>query len=522
MPRRPTRVHVSPMQVMSSNGMRAALLLTAAFASMAGASPAAAQDSTATKASTIPVRTLGPVEAKTARPLGNVNTIRALPNGSLFVLDGMRRTVLLLDSTLAVTKVVADTIGAPIPYGQRPLGLMPYQGDSTLLIDPATLSMLVVNSNGEQVRVMTSPRPTDLNFLANANLGSHAFDTQGRLVYRIGGGGPGGGFGGGPGGGPGGGAMIAFGGGGFGGGGFGGGRGGNASAGGAAGAVGGGATGGLGGGNSAQITVDGERRTRSFNSSTMPDSMPILRANFDTRKTDTIAFVRVTNPQFQTKTGDDGSMQVMVKINPLPQNDDWALMADGSLAIVRVLDYRVDWFRPDGTLERSQPLPFDWKRITDDDKVKMVDSLKIVAKEATERVAQFAGGGGRGFRPGFEPVSAAQIPDYYPPIRSGSTIADREGNLWILPATSSLAGQLAAMIPPGARGQMPPGMVPGGMGAAPTTGLAYDVVNRQGKLVERVQLPPGRSIAGFGYDGVVYLVARQGREVHLEKVRRVR
>ncbi len=501
----------------------AAVLLTAT--AVLAPSHTFAQDSTATPSSPVPVRTLGAVEAKTRAPLGNVNTIRALPNGSLFVLDGTRRTVLLLDSTLAVAKVVSDTANAPIPFGQRPLGLMPYQGDSTLLIDPATLSMLVLNSSGDQVRIMTSPRPTDLNFLANANLGSHAFDTDGRMVYRLGGGGGpgggfGGGFGGGPGGGMGGGMMIAMGGGGgFGGGGFGGGRGGNPSAAGATVVVGGGATGGLGGGNSAQITVNGERRTRSFNSSNLPDSAPILRANFETRKTDTIAFVRVTNPQFQTRTGDDGTMQVNVKMNPLPQNDDWALMADGSLAVVRVLDYRVDWYSPDGTLERSQPLPFDWKRISDDEKERMVDSLKIAAKEATERIAQFTAG--RGFRPGFEPVDATQIPDYFPPIRSGSTLADRDGNLWILPATSSLAGQLAAMIPAGVRGQIPPGMVPGGMAGAPTTGLAYDVVNRRGELVERVQLPPGRSIAGFGYDGVVYLTARQGREVHLEKVRRL-
>jgi hypothetical protein len=46
------------------------------------------------------------------------------------------------------------------------------------------------------------------------------------------------------------------------------------------------------------------------------------------------------------------------------------------------------------------------------------------------------------------------------------------------------------------------------------------VVNRQGQLVERVQLPAGRSIAGFGPDGIVYLTAREGREVFLEKVRR--
>jgi hypothetical protein len=118
-------------------------------------------------------------------------------------------------------------------------------------------------------------------------------------------------------------------------------------------------------------------------------------------------------------------------------------------------------------------------------------------------------------------VDAQFLPDYYPPIRAGSTVADYDGNLWVLPATSSLAGQLAGMIPAGARGQIPPGVLPAGMTAAPTAGLAYDVINRQGELVERVQLPVGRSIAGFGPDGVVYLTARQGREVFLEKARRL-
>lgn len=35
----------------------------------------------------------------------------------------------------------------------------------------------------------------------------------------------------------------------------------------------------------------------------------------------------------------------------------------------------------------------------------------------------------------------------------------------------------------------------------------YDVVNRKGVLVERVRLPAGRLIAGFGRGGVVYLVS---------------
>lgn len=507
----------------SSIMLRTTLRSLTAVAALA--SPLLAQEQAAP---TIPLRQLGPVEAKTAQSLGNVNTVRALPDGRVFVNDGMRRQVLLLSPALEIERVVADTLEASIPYGQRSMGLMPYVADSTLLLDPATLSMLVLNTKGELVRVMAAPRANDLNFLANANLGTHAFDTQGRLIYRLNQpGGMGGGFGGG------GGPMAMMG--GFGGGGRGGppggGRGGQPAATPAAQA---GATARAqaeaaredrfpAAANSAQIMVGGERRTRSFNERNMPDSTPILRADFDTRQIDTVAFMRATNPQVEMKQSPEGGMQVSVKMNPLPQNDDWALMKDGSVAVVRVLDYRIDWYKPDGTLERSAPLPFDWKRITDDEKDRMVDSLKTEAKVATERIEQMmaGGGGGRGFRPSFEPVDAQFLPDYYPPIRAGSTVADYDGNLWVLPATSSLAGQLSAMIPAGARGQIPPGVLPAGMTAAPTAGLAYDVINRQGELVERVQLPVGRSIAGFGPEGVVYLTARQGREVFLEKARRL-
>jgi hypothetical protein len=57
------------------------------------------------------------------------------------------------------------------------------------------------------------------------------------------------------------------------------------------------------------------------------------------------------------------------------------------------------------------------------------------------------------------------------------------------------------------------------MGAAMSAPLVYDVISRKGELVHRVQLPAGRQIAGFGPGGVVYLAAREGREVFLEKTR---
>jgi hypothetical protein len=270
--------------------------------------------------------------------------------------------------------------------------------------------------------------------------------------------------------------------------------------------------------------------------------------------------------------GDDGSMRFTSKVNPLPQGDDWALLSDGTIAVVRVLDYHVDYYPTTGEHVSSARLPFDWKRISDEEKIKMVDSLKTLAKAVADQAA--ARGGNNAFRMNFEVIAPEKLPDYYPPIRAGSTQADHDGNLWILPSTSNLSAQLAQSMmadqggrggrgggfggagggPPvggraggdsaarggraGAAGDTtgrgagrgrvagdsagrggPAGMMPPGVTAAMMAPLVYDVVNRKGELVHRVQLPAGRQIAGFGPGGAIYLTVREGREVFLEKTR---
>jgi hypothetical protein len=47
----------------------------------------------------------------------------------------------------------------------------------------------------------------------------------------------------------------------------------------------------------------------------------------------------------------------------------------------------------------------------------------------------------------------------------------------------------------------------------------YDIVSREGGLVDRLQLPPGYSLAGFGQGRVVYLSMRDASGVHLARVR---
>jgi hypothetical protein len=531
----------------------------------ATASTASAQVSPETPStSTVPVRDVTAPLAKATRPIGGANMLRALPDGSIFINDVQRRQLLRFDATLQNVLVVADSApGALMPYGQRPIGLIPYLGDSSIVVDPATLSMVVLDKDGKTVRVMASPRTNDVNTLSNMNLGSHAFDQKGRLYYRQGstGGAPGG-------------MAMMF--------GSGNDRGGGGGRGGQPGGQGGTTQPGRGAAQSARPAGDEQARGggqgggqpfggpggRGFNPASQPDSVPIVRVDFDTRKADTVAYVKVPKNETQMTRGEDGSTKISIKINPLPQADDWALLNDGTVAIMRVLDFHVDYYRPDGTHVSSDKLPFDWKRITDDDKTKLVDSLQTLAKAATERAGGGTGGGG-GFRMSFEPVAAEKLPDYYPPIRAGTTLADFDGNLWVLPATSNLSAQLATQFMGGGGGGMGgrggPGGAPGASGAAggaargaggargagaagaasapraagdTTRGampaaamgmmaammnqppLVYDIISPAGKMIERVKLPAGRQLLGFGPNGAIFLGARDGRQIIVEKVMR--
>ena len=236
----------------------------------------------------------------------------------------------------------------------------------------------------------------------------------------------------------------------------------------------------------------------------------------------------------------NGKMQFKMTINPLITVDEWAVLSDGTIAFVRGHDYHIDWIRPDGKMSSSDKLPFDWKRLTDTDKQALIDSAqKAMDKSAADAKAAAAaggnsgrggaemaamaamagmggagmsieihreggmGGGGRGDgggmsiggggaggpmnfsmgAPVIEFVPLKEIADYYPAIRSGATKADLDGNLWILPTTSAQSKN----------GE-----------------LIYDVVSNKGVLFQRVRLPLGRSIAGFGHKGIVYLMYRDG------------
>jgi hypothetical protein len=377
----------------------------------------------------------------------------------------------LFDSTLQHVTVIADSTSATgSAYGSRLGGLIAYRGDSTLFVDPASLSMLVIDANGKIVRTMAAPLPNEVNQLIGGQNGTPGFDAQGRLVYR---------------------AQM----------------------------------------RPAMFGRGPASGPGQFQMPQLPESSLVVRVDLKTRKVDTAATFRIPKINFNmTRDDNTGNVQITTTVNPMPWTDDWAMLSDGTLAIVRGQDYRVDLVTADGKMVAGPKIPFDWQRLSDEDKVTIIDSTRtalekqratMIAQQqaagvdakantdtgraSTRQRPQADGGGmqitisGRGGGPGALPagftppplnlISPSEMPDYRPVFRQGASRGDADGNLWI--RTSRVVN-----------------------GAT-----EYDVISNKGELKDRVLVPPGRVIAGFGPGGVVYMGVVDGTITRLERAR---
>ncbi|MGV3707444.1 MAG: hypothetical protein ACO1Q7_01290 [Gemmatimonas sp.] len=367
------------------------------------------------------IRTLRVMAQSDSAVLRSVAAVRSLPDGSVLVNDVNYRRVVVLDSSLRSMRAIADTTTLlPFGYGlkAKPTGLIAWSADSSLFADSDRSAVLVLNSRGEVVRIAAPVRNGDLANMVGGAFGTPAADGRGSLLYAT---------------------ETPF-------------------------------------DPYTNLPVVGGAPVNV----TYPDSNPIVRANFDTRTVDTVAHLRAPVRKVVLTRESSGSVTVSAAVNPLPQSDDWTVLPDGTIAIVRARDYHIDWIAPDGVRSASPSMPFDWRSISPAEKRAMVDSVKrgMDAARAREVV-----------QPGAAPTPAlnvtvdpSDIPDSYPPLRVGQTRADMDGRVWILPSTSGSA----------------------------QGGLLYDVADRLGKIVERGQLPPGRALAGFGRAGTVFVYRQAG------------
>jgi hypothetical protein len=404
------------------------------------------------------IRALGPVERVSAEPLASVAAALPMSGGRILVNDITAHRVLLFDSTLAKSTIVVDTTSATAgAYGRDDGTLIRFHGDTALLIEPASLSMLVIDPAGRVARVMAIPRPEEAPHLIGSAFGTPGIDARGRLAYY--------------------------------------------------------ATIGRDEGMVLLCCVGRAHATalRPAGPILKSDSAMVIRVDLETRAVDTAVTFKI--PVYQQFINADAQgifKSLQITPSPFPMVDDWAVLPDGSIAVVRGSDYHVDWLGTDGRWTSSPKMPFDWQHIDDDRKRTIIDSSTKAEQESLDRtygqlVSARAGNGGRGGgRGGGAPATPggmlpipmiaarpelAAIPDYLPAFTPGAVTPDADGNLWIR-TTTTVNGQ-----------------------------PVYDIVNRRGELTDRVQLPPFRTIAGFA-PGHVYMAAKDDAGVvHLERAR---
>lgn len=407
------------------------------------------------------VREVTRPSATSTHPFKFIFTVRETSGGRVLVNDPLRHQLLLLDANLANAVVVIDSANpGGQAYGDYPAPTLKWRGDSSIHLDTPSRSFLVLDGSGKVIRTMAPPKQSDYG---RAMADQSGYDANWNIVYR---------------------------------------------------------------GFTEMVSDTSTSNDGTFVRKSHPaDSIGLVRGNFQTRTVDTIAKLTQdgSTRAVQTTTF-AGKKFLHLTRNPLVTIDEWAALSDGTIAIVRGHDYHVDFMFPDGMRKSTGKLPFDWKRLTDADKQRLIDSTRALVENIRARAAEDGGAvagndavvlyfrnattvNPRGTPSGatanlppksveptvtydFPPLS--EIADYYPPIRVGATKTDEDGNLWLLPTTSAQSKN----------GE-----------------LVYDVVNPRSDAFYRVRLPVGRSIAGFGKNGVVYLMHREGDVWQLERTR---
>ena len=225
-----------------------------------------------------------------------------------------------------------------------------------------------------------------------------------------------------------------------------------------------------------------------------PDSAFVVRVDPKTGALDTAAAFKIAHEATSINVGaGDTVRSIQVTRQPLPVVDDWAVCSDGSLAILRGRDFHVDWLGADGKWQASRPMHFDWQQLDDARKTAIADSA-VKADQLRENLgrARMLASPGAPRRMGAPYIYAkpaiTDLPDRAPAFTRGALHADADGNLWI--RTTAIAN-----------GQP-----------------VYDIATCRGELIDRIQLPPSRTIAGFAA-GVVYLAVKDSlRFTYLERV----
>jgi hypothetical protein len=191
------------------------------------------------------------------------------------------------------------------------------------------------------------------------------------------------------------------------------------------------------------------------------DSVELVRVARSTARADTIARLRMTPTSIRATANAKGEpTSVSVRRNTLTVGEEALLFADGSVAVVRLDPYRVDWRAPNGRWTFGAALP--------------APVIKVNAREKRAHMDRTAKASGQ---PVKSPDTITDWPETLPPYVSNSLLPSSDGRLLILRQRTSDHEE-----------------------------QRYDVVNRRGVLDGQLTLPENERIVGFGAHSVYVAV----------------
>jgi hypothetical protein len=204
----------------------------------------------------------------------------------------------------------------------------------------------------------------------------------------------------------------------------------------------------------------------------------LIRVPGTTKKADTITKLSLPRDRHTGAQNIGGGKLRLINNKPYASEDVAAVAPDGRVAVVRVRDYHVEWYLPDG--KRVVGPPVSYKPIALDKTEKTAFLKRQIVTGAITVMGNAGGGPGKVMpRSAIEPdpgdPDALEWPASMPPFIGGAAMIAPDGTLWVL------------------RTRKHDDPIP-----------SYDVFDGTGRMTGRVALPANTRLVGFG-NGVAYL-----------------
>jgi hypothetical protein len=206
---------------------------------------------------------------------------------------------------------------------------------------------------------------------------------------------------------------------------------------------------------------------------TFADSAAIIRYDITSKKADTLAYVHTVAPKMEIGQGSGGSpASVKMGTPAFPVVDEWGLLPDDRLVVLRGRNYALDVIAANGTRSTEIKVPYDPVKVTERDKedVRKANArAREVARKAMSEAIASSGAPSGTKVPNLQMDDPTDWPDVKPPFAQGALRIAPNGQLWV------------------AR-----------LGSAGVKATGYDVLTPAGKLLFQVRVPEKVRIVGFG------------------------